>query len=72
MNFFKYELKEIKKDVAKLEQKVHDLEINLDIITQNYFVFLLHKNNYNKIEQNIKDESEENDLEWNLKFYNYE
>jgi len=44
----------------------------MESIHTNYFVFLLHKNVYSKIEQNITNDKDKKDLEWYLKFYNYD
>ena len=51
MNFFKYELKEIKEDANKLGHKIERLETHVESINTNYFVFLLHKNIYSNIEK---------------------
>lgn len=67
MHLFKCNLKELKEEVDRLNQKVKRLERHVDVLNREYFLHHVDK-------KKTRDNKCQcyNDLDWRLKFYNYE
>lgn len=82
MYLLKCDLKEVTEEMVKLNQKVKQLEMHLDMMNKHYFMHCVDKKSFletNCVEQDIQNvnsvdnnNDDDKDLEWTLKFYNYE
>lgn len=78
MHLLKCDLKEVTEEMAKLNQKVKQLEIHLDMMNRHYFMHCIDRKSFqetNCVEKKEKLEESsdsDNDLDWSCKFYNYE
>ncbi len=86
MHLLKCDLKEVTEEMSKLNQKVKQLEMHLDMMNKHYFMHCIDKKSFletncilskeiDKKQTQIKKQDEgrvDNDLEWSCKFYNYE
>lgn len=69
MHLFKCNLKKVEEEVTKLNLRVKQLETHIEELNKQYFIHHVDRK-YTK-----EDEKKcgcDNDLEWGLKFYNYE
>lgn len=82
MHLLKCDLKEVTDEMAKLNLKVKQLEMHLDMMNKHYFMHCVDRKSFqetNCVEQQVQnvnscdsDDDKNYDLDWALKFYNYE
>jgi hypothetical protein len=77
MHLLKCDLKEVEEEMSKLNQKVKQLEMHLDMMNKHYFMHCIDRKSFeetNCVAVSVPQKNDEldNDDDWHLKFYNYE